>query len=110
MPSSPSPFRPVADLAAFEQLIADSANEPIVLYLHDPYCPVSADAYDEMERLAGGSWVVDVSRQHDLKKEVARRTGVRHESPQVIVLRNGQAAWDASHYAITAAAVAAAAS
>ena len=86
-----------------------SAAEPIVLYLHDPYCPVSADAFDEMERLPGGSWVVDVSRQHELKAEVARRTGVRHESPQVIILKDGQASWNASHYAITSAAVAAAA-
>jgi hypothetical protein len=30
---------------------------------------------------------------------------VRHESPQVIVLRAGRAAWSASHFRITADAV-----
>jgi hypothetical protein len=34
--------------------------------------------------------------------------GVAHESPQVIVLRNGQVVWNASHFSITAQAVTAA--
>jgi bacillithiol system protein YtxJ len=36
------------------------------------------------------------------------RTGVVHESPQVVVLSNGQAVWSASHYAIKAESVEAA--
>ncbi len=50
--------------------------------------------------------LIDVRRFHRLGQAVARRTGVRHESPQVIVLRDGAAVWDADHRAITAEAVA----
>lgn len=89
-------------------LFEATSGESRVIFMHDPYCPVSADACEEMEGVPGGSWVVDVSRQHDLKKEVARLTGVRHESPQVFVVRDGEAVWHASHYAITRDAVAAA--
>jgi bacillithiol system protein YtxJ len=42
---------------------------------------------------------------HWLAAELARRTGVRHESPQVLLLRGGRAAWSASHAAVTAEAV-----
>ncbi len=47
-----------------------------------------------------------MTRQHDLKRAVAERTGVAHESPQVIVVRDGRVAWSAAHFAITAGAVA----
>lgn len=52
--------------------------------------------------------LVDVARQRDLARRIAEQTGIRHESPQVLVLRDGVAVWSASHRAITAAAVAAA--
>ena len=53
-----------------------------------------------MEQFDGEVALIDVRRFHGLGREVARRTGVRHESPQVIVLRDGEAVWDAHHGAI----------
>jgi bacillithiol system protein YtxJ len=52
--------------------------------------------------------LIDVRAFHALGQAVARRAGVRHESPQVIVLRDGVAVWDADHWEITTEAVAAA--
>ena len=50
--------------------------------------------------------LIDVHRFHRLGQAVARRSGVRHHSPQVLVLRDGVAAWDADHGKITAEALA----
>jgi len=83
------------------------AEGPQVLFLRDPWCPVSRDAEDEMYALGVGVTTIDVSVQHDLKKHVERQTGIRHESPQVIVVRGGRPVWHASHYGITREAVAA---
>ena len=52
--------------------------------------------------------LVIVQRARELSQEIARRTGVRHESPQALVVRNGEVVWNASHYDITADAVRAA--
>lgn len=82
------------------------AEGPQVLFLRDPWCPVSRDADDEMYALGVAVPTIDVSVQHDLKTLVERATGVRHESPQVIVIRGGRAIWHASHYGITRDAVA----
>ncbi len=41
--------------------------------------------------------LIDVRHFPRLGREVATRTGVRHESPQVIVLRDGEAVWAADH-------------
>ena len=50
--------------------------------------------------------LIDVRAFHALGQLVAARSGVRHESPQVVVLRDGVAAWDAAHRRITAEALA----
>ena len=99
------PFAPVPDRAALDALFAESRRAPILLYLHDPFCGISARAHRELAQLPPPVHLVDVARQHDLSRAIAQRTGVRHESPQVFVLRDGRAAWSASHHTITAAAV-----
>jgi bacillithiol system protein YtxJ len=98
-------FRPLGDGSSIEDLVEASHRRPIVLFKHDPYCGVSAAAQEELEEVDGEIVVLDVSRQHDLKRAVAELTGVRHESPQVIVLRGGQVRWAGSHFRITADAV-----
>jgi bacillithiol system protein YtxJ len=46
-----------------------------------------------------------VREDRPLSLAVAERTGVAHESPQVILLSGGRACWHASHRAVTAAAL-----
>jgi bacillithiol system protein YtxJ len=59
-----------------------------------------------MQHLAEGpltdAYLVNVSRQHDLSEAIEARTGVRHESPQALVLQGGKSVWEASHFSITA--------
>jgi bacillithiol system protein YtxJ len=77
-----------------------------VLYKHSPICPTSGVAYEEMlafrRRSAVPVYLVDVVKHRPLSRALAERTGVRHESPQVIVLRQGVAAWHGSHFDIQA--------
>ncbi len=95
------PFVPVADAEALDRLFAASAQEPVVLFKHDYACSISANAYRELAALPGQVPLIDVERQQDLAAEVASRTGVEHESPQVIVLRDGRPVYDASLWEIS---------
>ncbi len=61
-----------------------------------------------MGRLDGEVVLIDVQRFQQLGREIARRTGVPHESPQAIVLVNGRVAWHADHRGVTAEALGAA--
>lgn len=99
------PFTPVTDGAQLEQLTGTTMRVPVVLFQHDPYCPISQRAYQQLRHLAHAVSRVDVSRQHELTRMIQERTSIRHESPQVIVFRAGRAMWSASHHAITQAAV-----
>ena len=107
-----SPFAPLETVTGFDQLLERSHEKPAVLFLHDRWCPISANAYKEMSALEQGALdktvLIDVTRDKDLSRAIEERTGVRHESPQVLVLRDGKATWHASHFAITAKAVSAA--
>jgi bacillithiol system protein YtxJ len=94
-------FVAVADLAELEDVFAASGEGTIVLFLHDPFCPVSAGARRRVREAGGEVFLVNVSRQHELNHAIAERTGVRHESPQAFVLRDGKPIWYASHAGIT---------
>lgn len=105
MQTTATEFVPVQDVGAFESLLQESQNHPVVLFLHDPGCPISRAAHRQMTRLGGSVPLVDVRTGTQISRAIEERTGVQHESPQVILLDHGQAAWSASHYAITAQAV-----
>ena len=84
------------------QLLSASEQAPVVLLKHDPFCGISLAAVRALATVPAPVHVVDVARQHELSDRLAERTGVRHESPQVLVLRGGAVVWSASHRAITA--------
>lgn len=102
----PAEFPPVTSVEAVEELFDRSHTAPVVIFKHDPYCPISMAAHSRMAAVSGDVVMVDVANDQAIASEVAKRTGVRHESPQVIVLKDGQATWSASHYSINAQAVA----
>lgn len=95
-------FNSITGVEALDSLLEQSHTATVVLFNHDPHCPISARAFAQMEQFDGEVMLVDVSRERLLTREIQGKTGVRHESPQVIILRDGQPAWSASHFEITA--------
>ena len=85
-----------------ENLFTDSTKKPVIVFKHSNACSISARAYREMEKVDGVN-IVEVQSARDVSRELASRTGVRHETPQVIILRDGKAVWNASHFDVTAA-------
>lgn len=99
-------FSRITDKAAFDSLIERSKQRPIVIFKHSLTCPISASAFEQMTGYEGDVALVEVQRARSLSNEIENRLGIMHESPQVIVLSNGQVVWDASHFKVTADAVA----
>ena len=87
-----------------ENLLTDSTKKPVIVFKHSNACSISARAYREMEKVDGVN-ILEVQSARDVSHELANRTGVRHETPQVIILRDGKAVWNASHFDVTAAEV-----
>jgi bacillithiol system protein YtxJ len=99
-------FAKITEVAAFEELTARSQSRPVVIFKHSLTCPISSGAYEQLADFEGEVALIEVQRARELSKEIERRLGVAHESPQVILLRNGQVVWNASHFDITTEAVA----
>ena len=98
-------FHTIADAHALDSLLDNSNNRPVVVFKHSLACPISAMAYREMQKLENEVVLVEVQNARQVSRELAERSGIRHESPQVIVFRNGRAVWNASHYDVKAQAV-----
>jgi thioredoxin 1 len=78
----------------------------VVLFKHSAVCPVSWAAHAAVTRFVRSHpdapvRLIHVQKDRPLSQQIAAATGVRHESPQVIVLRRGQVVATASHGDIT---------
>jgi bacillithiol system protein YtxJ len=105
------PMTSVKHLAHIDELdaaIAESLDRPVLLFKHSLTCGVSCEALDELqahvERSAARAAykLITVQSHRRLSDELAARFGIRHETPQAILLRDGVPVWTASHFRITA--------
>ena len=95
-------FFRIDDHNTLENLLTDSTKKPVIVFKHSNACSISARAYREMEKVDGVN-ILEVQSARDVSRELANRTGVRHETPQVSILKDGKAVWNASHFDVTAA-------
>jgi bacillithiol system protein YtxJ len=97
---------PVRDLTHLDELIEASHTQPVVLFKHSFSCGVSAEALDELvSHLHGDAGAVrygliTVQTHRDVSNAAAGRLGVRHQSPQAILLHSGRVVWSASHFRV----------
>ena len=98
----PANFIKVDSVDSLDRLFAQSYERPIILLKHSTTCGISSGVYRIVENVSGEVNVIVIQTHRDLSNEIATRTGVRHESPQAIVLRDGQPVYHASHYDIEA--------
>lgn len=109
-----SPLRTLSTTEELELALAKSAERPAVIFKHSPTCGISAQAFESItDWLTGGVpdadfYVVPVQASRALSTQLSQRFGIRHESPQVMVINHGEVAWHGSHFRATATAIAAA--
>ena len=93
------------------RLIDESQSVPVLLFKHSRTCGTSMEALDELlehlnDRPRDARYaIVTVQTHRDVSNAVAKRFGVRHETPQALLVRDGRVVWSASHFRVTADAV-----
>lgn len=86
----------------FEQAL--ETVEQFLLLKHSSTCPISQAAYEEYEKFASeyeNTYYLVVQEERSLSNHVAEKLHIKHESPQAILFKNGEAVWHASHWKIT---------
>src|SRR5262245_2720924 len=89
-----------------EQLLDRSKTNPVIIFKHSTQCSISTQAYEEFVDFAIGipdliCGTLLVIENRSLSKAIAERFGVRHESPQALLIKDGRVIWHASHWSIT---------
>jgi bacillithiol system protein YtxJ len=90
-----------------------SAPGPMWLFKHSNACGVSKNALDEVERFLAAQpeqklGLLVIQKHRPLSNLVSNRLKYVHQSPQIFLLDQGQVKWSATHWGITAEAMAAA--
>lgn len=95
-------FITLDSIEKLDELFEKSKETPVVIFKHSLTCPISTDASTQMSIVDGDVNLVIVQVSRNISNEIAVRTNIRHESPQLIVLKDGKPVYHASHYQITA--------
>ena len=84
----------------------DELEKTCVIFKHSTTCPISAAAKEEMDLVAGVPiYLVVVQEQRGLSDEIAQQFQIQHESPQAIVIVDGEVQEVLNHSAITKEAI-----
>lgn len=92
----------------FEQVIAASSEKPVFLFKHSTRCGVSSAAWQEFADFMESSTVQEafnfarvlVVEHRPVSLHIASETTIPHQSPQVLLIKDGSAVWNTSHWAI----------
>ncbi|WP_042196110.1 bacillithiol system redox-active protein YtxJ [Paenibacillus camerounensis] len=94
----------------WHNILKQSSERDQVILKHSTTCPVSANALKEFEEYLKGSprqdidyHVVKVIESRAVSNQIAENLNVKHESPQIILIKDESKYWSATHWAVTKA-------
>lgn len=91
-----------------EQILSVSKSRPQIVFKHSSSCGISffakrsLDTPELLENKEVDLHLIDVIRERSVSMAFAERMGIRHESPQIFVLKNGEVQWHDSHNSVNA--------
>ncbi|MVT11696.1 bacillithiol system redox-active protein YtxJ [Chitinophaga tropicalis] len=95
---------PLTTEAQLSQIKETSADSPVIIFKHSTRCSISAMAKARLERAGTPEnisfYYLDLLRFRDLSNKIEAAYNVPHESPQVLLIRNGECVYDESHSGI----------
>ncbi|SFI31645.1 bacillithiol system protein YtxJ [Paenibacillus sp. UNC496MF] len=107
----PQAYKEIQTVEEWKSALEGSASRPLVVFKHSTTCPVSANAYNEFTNYLNSGdadadtdyVLVKVIESRPVSNQIAEDTAVKHESPQIILVKDKAKYWTASHWSVTAA-------
>ncbi|SDT41754.1 bacillithiol system protein YtxJ [Paenibacillaceae bacterium GAS479] len=92
----------------WNKVLEQSHEKPVLVFKHSTRCSVSAEAHEAwlhwIEKSKGeavDTAMVRVVEERPVSNAIEEQLGVKHASPQAILVRGGRAEWHTSHWNIT---------
>lgn len=101
-------FYTLDKIEQFDEIDEISQTKPVVLFKHSTRCSISRMALKQFDAEFNYPeekidwYLLDLLDHRDLSNEIASRYNVVHQSPQIVVIRNGKAIFNESHDSISA--------
>lgn len=100
------------EISQLEEIKNESTKQPVFIFKHSTSCSISRTTLDRLQR----NWKVEEMQQlkiyyldllnhRDVSNKVAEVFQVQHESPQVLIIRNGVSVYANSHFGIDYASI-----
>jgi bacillithiol system protein YtxJ len=94
----------LTDIDQLESIKQESMQQPVVIFKHSTRCSISSMAKMRLERSdmpeAVKFYYLDLIRYRAISNKIAEVFDVHHESPQVLLIKNGECVYDESHNGI----------
>lgn len=100
-------WKHITDEKQLAEIIEKSNEKPTVIFKHSVTCGISAHAKSKLESAWNFSeeelnfYYLDLLAYRSISNKIAADFGVTHQSPQIIVVKNGKATANFSHQAIS---------
>ena len=100
----------LANEAQIDKIIEQSYKKPVLIYKHSTRCNISDMAMEHLENQGtkkelskyAEPYYLDLIRFREISRLIEEKFNVRHQSPQILLIRNGKAVYNASHMGISA--------
>lgn len=100
-------FKEITSSQELKEILEASCQRKIILFKHSTACPVSAHAWQEVQDYIQESSnevlvvMIKVIESRPVSNQVAEEFGVKHQSPQALLINDRKVLWHASHQIIT---------
>lgn len=95
----------LTDEEQLKHIISKSQTRTQVIFKHSTRCSISSVALSRLQKTDQPSdidfYFLDLLAYRSLSSRVSEVFEVHHESPQVLIIKNGQCVYDESHLSIS---------
>lgn len=96
---------PLTNAEQLTGLIERSNTVPQVIFKHSTRCGISSMVLSRLERsqppASADFYFLDLIRYRDISNRIAEQFDIYHESPQILLIKNGRCMYDESHMGIS---------
>lgn len=93
----------LTEVAQLDEIVRDSQVHPVAIFKHSTRCSVSSLVKRNLERDWNmeadklSVYYLDLIAYRNISNEIADRFAIRHESPQLLLIKDGKAIYHSSH-------------
>ena len=98
-------WTPLQSMEQLNEIVTNNGTNTALLFKHSTRCSISTVALERLNKSSLSdrvpAYLLDLLSYREISNAIATRLQVPHESPQVLLIKNGECFYDESHLSIT---------